>query len=162
MKVQLQKLKDNYNSDIQNLAVPARDLHENSQLALSKVNSAISKHSSAFTDVRVDTSFSQHYFLSTLPSLNFASILVQLVGKISADVNAILNGLQGNIRELEVKINAFVRQEQQVHKHAINFLPDTLNFVYPTSFIFSIISIKQEDIMKFKLPLKFSSTFSRP
>ncbi|XP_010326033.2 kinesin-like protein KIN-5D isoform X1 [Solanum lycopersicum] len=86
LKVQLQKLKDNYNSDIQNLAVPARDLHENSQLALSKVNSAISKHSSAFTD---------------------------LVGKISADVNAILNGLQGNIRELEVKINAFVRQEQQ-------------------------------------------------
>ncbi|KAK4342960.1 hypothetical protein RND71_038776 [Anisodus tanguticus] len=36
-----------------------------------------------------------------------------LVGKISTDVNAILNGLQGNIRELEVKINAFVRQEQQ-------------------------------------------------
>ncbi|WMV44840.1 hypothetical protein MTR67_038225 [Solanum verrucosum] len=86
LKVQLQKLKDKYNSDIQNLAVPAQDLHENSQLAFSKVNSEISKHSSAFTD---------------------------LVGKISADVNAILNGLQGNIRELEVKINAFVRQEQQ-------------------------------------------------
>ncbi|TMW94755.1 hypothetical protein EJD97_009824 [Solanum chilense] len=86
LKVQLQKLKDNYNSDIQNLAVPAQDLHENSQLALGKVNSEISKHSSAFTD---------------------------LVGKISADVNAILNGLQGNIRELEVKINAFVQQEQQ-------------------------------------------------
>uniref|UniRef100_M0ZPI7 Kinesin-like protein n=1 Tax=Solanum tuberosum TaxID=4113 RepID=M0ZPI7_SOLTU len=86
LKVQLQKLKDKYNSDIQNLAVPVQDLHENSQLAFSKVNSEISKHSSAFTD---------------------------LVGKISADVNAILNGLQGNIRELEVKINAFVRQEQQ-------------------------------------------------
>ncbi|KAK6779663.1 hypothetical protein RDI58_021847 [Solanum bulbocastanum] len=86
LKVQLQKLKDKYNSDIQNLAVPAQDLHENSQLAFSKVNSEISKHSSAFMD---------------------------LVGKISADLNATLNGLRGNIRELEVKINAFVRQEQQ-------------------------------------------------
>lgn len=86
MKAQLQKLKDKYSSDIRNLAVPAQELHENSQLAFSKVNSEISKHSSAFMD---------------------------LVEKISADVNAILNGLQGNIRELEAKINAFVRQEQQ-------------------------------------------------
>lgn len=118
MKAQLQKLKDKYSSDIRNLAVPAQELHENSQLAFSKVNSEISKHSSAFMDVSGDTSFSQCYFLSTLSSLNFACILMQLVEKISADVYAILNGLQGNIKELEVKINAFVRQEQQVHKHA--------------------------------------------
>lgn len=52
---------------------------------------------------------------------------MQLVGKISADINDVLNGLQGSIRELEVKINAFVRQEQQVHRHALNFLSDTLN-----------------------------------
>ncbi|XP_059305688.1 kinesin-like protein KIN-5D isoform X3 [Lycium ferocissimum] len=86
LKAQLQKLKDKYGSDIQNLAVPAQELHENSQLAFSKVNSEVSKHSLSF---------------------------INLVGKFSADVNAILNGLQGNIRELEVKINAFVRQEQQ-------------------------------------------------
>ncbi|KAK4349060.1 hypothetical protein RND71_031815 [Anisodus tanguticus] len=86
LKTQLQKLKDKYSSDIQNLAVPAQELHENSQLAFRKVNSEVSKHSSSFMD---------------------------LVGKISADVNAVLNSLQGNIRELEVKINAFVRQEQQ-------------------------------------------------
>lgn len=135
MKAQLQKLKDKYSSDIQNLAVPAQELHENSHLAFSKVNSEISKHSSAFMDVSKDTSFSQCYFLSTLSSINFACILVQLVGKISADVNAILNGLQGNIRELEVKINAFVRQEQQVHKHATNFLSDTLSFVHLILFI---------------------------
>ncbi|KAJ8532890.1 hypothetical protein K7X08_015779 [Anisodus acutangulus] len=86
LKTQLQKLKDKYSSDIQNFAVPAQELHENSQLAFREVNSEESKHSSSFMD---------------------------LVGKISTDVNAILNGLQGNIRELEVKINAFVRQEQQ-------------------------------------------------
>ncbi|MCD7452807.1 Kinesin- protein 11 [Datura stramonium] len=86
LKAQLQKLKDKYGFDIHKLAVPAQELHENSQLAFSKVNSEVSKHSSAFMD---------------------------LVEKISADVNAILNGLQGNIRELGVKINAFVRQEQQ-------------------------------------------------
>ncbi|KAF3621187.1 putative succinate dehydrogenase assembly factor 1 -like protein, mitochondrial-like [Capsicum annuum] len=86
LKAQLQKLKDKYGSDIQNLAAPAQELHENSQLAFSKVNSDVSKHSSAFMD---------------------------LVGKISADINDVLNGLQGSIRELEVKINAFVRQEQQ-------------------------------------------------
>ncbi|CAN4121640.1 unnamed protein product [Withania somnifera] len=66
-------------------------------------------------DVSGDASFSQCYFLSTLSSLNFACILVQLVGKISADVNAILNGLQGNIRELKAKTNAFLQQEQQYH-----------------------------------------------
>ncbi|KAM3341057.1 kinesin-like protein KIN-5D [Capsicum galapagoense] len=88
LKAQLQKLKDKYGSDIQNLAAPAQELHENSQLAFSKVNSDVSKHSSAFMD---------------------------LVGKISADINDVLNGLQGSIRELEVKINAFVRQEQQYH-----------------------------------------------
>ncbi|XP_060201676.1 kinesin-like protein KIN-5D isoform X2 [Lycium barbarum] len=86
LRAQLQKLKDKYSSDIQNLAVPAQDLHENSQLGFSKVNSEVSKHSLSF---------------------------LNLVGKISADVNAILNGLQGNIRELDVKINAFVQQEQQ-------------------------------------------------
>ncbi|OIT08625.1 PREDICTED: kinesin-like protein KIN-5D isoform X2 [Nicotiana attenuata] len=86
LKTQLQKLKDKYSSDIQNLAVSAQELNENSQLAFSEVNSEVSKHSYSFMD---------------------------LVAKISADVNAILNGLQGNIRELEVKINAFVQKEQQ-------------------------------------------------
>ncbi|XP_009786965.1 kinesin-like protein KIN-5D isoform X1 [Nicotiana sylvestris] len=86
LKTQLQKLKDKYSSDIQNLAVSAQELNENSQLAFSEVNSEVSKHSSSFMD---------------------------LFAKISADVNSILNGLQGNIRELEVKINAFVQKEQQ-------------------------------------------------
>ncbi|KAG5584500.1 hypothetical protein H5410_044934 [Solanum commersonii] len=125
LKVQLQKLKDKYNSDIQNLAVPAQDLHENSQLAFSKVNSKISKHSSAFMDVSGNTSFSQRYFLSTLSSLNFPCILMQLVGKISADVNAILNDLQGNIRELEYQTRRY-HEIQITSEVLLNFFK-TLN-----------------------------------
>ncbi|XP_016493310.1 kinesin-like protein KIN-5D isoform X1 [Nicotiana tabacum] len=86
LKSQLQKLKDKYSSDIQNLAISAQELNENSQLAFSEVHSEVSKHSSFF---------------------------MVFVAKISADVNAILNGLQGNITELEVKISAFVQKEQQ-------------------------------------------------
>lgn len=76
---------------------------------------------------------------------------MQLFAKISADVNSILNGLQGNIRELEVKINAFVQKEQQVYKHATRYF----YFFYIVAFVLTLfifspsVRIKQEDIKEF-------------
>lgn len=57
------------------------------------------------------------------PATSFNPYLVQLVGKISSDIVSILNGLEHNLNGLEVKMKAFLQQEQQVQWHgARNFI----------------------------------------
>nr|GLL41005.1 kinesin-like protein KIN-5D [Ipomoea trifida] len=82
----LQKLKEVYVFDVQNLADIAEEHCKNCQLAFGKFTSEVSKHSSSIMD---------------------------LVGKISSDIVSILNGLEHNLNGLEVKMKAFLQQEQQ-------------------------------------------------
>ncbi|VFQ94815.1 unnamed protein product [Cuscuta campestris] len=82
----LQKLKDKYVSDVQNLADTAEEQTENFHVAIGKLNSEVPKCSSSIMD---------------------------LVVKISSDIGSILNGLENNLTSLELKMKTFLQQEQQ-------------------------------------------------
>ncbi|CAH9078298.1 unnamed protein product [Cuscuta epithymum] len=82
----LKELKDMYMSDVQNLAGIAEEQSENFHATFGKLNSEVSKCSSS---------------------------TMELVAKISSDIGSVLNGLENNFNGLELKMKAFLQQEQQ-------------------------------------------------
>ncbi|KAL1565958.1 kinesin-like protein KIN-5D [Salvia divinorum] len=85
---QIENLKELHASGINNLDGSAEELHQKSQLALSRLSSELSAHSSCIMD---------------------------LVSKNASAADAINNGLKSNMNDLGSRLDAFVKQQKENH-----------------------------------------------
>ncbi|XP_057801396.1 kinesin-like protein KIN-5D isoform X2 [Salvia miltiorrhiza] len=119
---QIEHLKELYASGVNNLDGSAEELYQQSQLALSRLSSELSAHSSCIMD---------------------------LVTKNSSDADAINNGLKSNMNNLELRVDAFVKQQQENHArtyHASKSISSTLvNFFKTLRVYVSKLALIEED-----------------
>ncbi|KAL1541249.1 kinesin-like protein KIN-5D isoform X1 [Salvia divinorum] len=128
---QIEHLKELHASGVNNLDGSAEELYQKSQLALSRLSSELSAHSSCIMD---------------------------LVTKMSSDAGAINNGLKSNMNNLGLRLDAFMKQQEETHArtyHTSKSISSSLVHFFKTLKIYiSKLTLVEEDsqnMAKYKL-----------
>ncbi|KAH6797736.1 P-loop containing nucleoside triphosphate hydrolases superfamily protein [Perilla frutescens var. hirtella] len=119
---QTEYLKDLCASGVKNLDVSAEELYQNSQLALSRLSSELSAHSSCIVD---------------------------LVTKNSSDADAINNDLKSNMNNLRSRIDALIKLQEENHARdyqaSKNISSSLVNFFKTLRIYISKLTLIEED-----------------
>ncbi|KAG6401495.1 hypothetical protein SASPL_138352 [Salvia splendens] len=119
---QIENLKELHASGVNNLDGSAEELYQKSQLALSRLSSELSAHSSCIMD---------------------------LVTKKSSDAYAINNGLRSNMNNLGLRLDAFMKQQEEAHArtyHTSKSISSSLVHFFKTLKIYiSKLTLIEED-----------------
>ncbi|KAG6403725.1 hypothetical protein SASPL_135953 [Salvia splendens] len=118
----IENLKELHAFGVNNLDGSAEELYQKSQLALSRLSSELSAHSSCIMD---------------------------LVTKKSSDAHAINNGLKSNMSNLGLRLDAFMKQQEETHArtyHTSKSISSSLVHFFKTMKIYiSKLTLIEED-----------------